>query len=151
MRSYTFLRAPDALTCALPPGGLSVQLVGRLAQVDAEEAYAELATAPPSLDPTTLLALQTHLIPAEDLPPPPAYVHLLGLLQDKPTAAPPAPSSSAGSSGGSGGSGSGRALLRVLRVDVLRSVAGVDLALLESTLQARAQDPALGLPAPAAQ
>ena len=39
----------------------------------------------------------------------------------------------------------------VLRVDVLRTVAGIDLALLESTLQARAQDPALGAPVPAAQ
>jgi hypothetical protein len=121
MPSYALLPARAALTCALPPGGLSVQLVGRLAHADAEDAYAELATAPPSLAPATLLPLHTHLVPAEDLPAPPAAVHVFGLLQDRPRA---------GASAG--------ALARVLRVDLLRAVEGVDLALLERTLAARA-------------
>ena len=121
MPSYAFLPAREALTCALPPGGLSVQLVGRLAHADAESGCAELATAPPSLARASLLHLRTHLVPAEHLPPPPADVHVLGLLQDCPA------------TGGAPG-----ALLRVLRVDLLRAAPGVDVALLERTLAARA-------------
>jgi hypothetical protein len=135
MPSYAFIRAADALTCALPPGGLSVQLVGRLALVDAEEAYAELALAPPA--PAPALPLHTRLIPAEDLPQPPADVHLLGLLQDLPTASSSGGAGAGSSGGGSSSSGGQQLLLRVLRVDVVRPAPGIDLALLEATLLAR--------------
>ena len=156
MPSYTFVRAASAARMALPPGGLHCQLVGRLALVDAEDAYAELddctPVQAPGAAPQSTLALLTNLIPAEDVPAVGTHVHLFGLLQDKPTAASAAraAASSAGSAGEGGAEGAAivtaegaavgvpcSGVLRVLRIDILRVTSGVDLELLESVLKAR--------------
>ena len=152
---------------ALPPGGLHCQLVGRLALVDAEEAYAELDPCTPAQPPCApgampqlALALLTNLIPAEDVPAVGTHVHLFGLLQDKPTAASAARAAGAqqgstsecaaegaavgaavcaaeGAAAGAAVGVSNSGVLRVLRIDILRVASGVDLELLESVLQAR--------------
>lgn len=163
MPSYTFVRAAGAARMALPPGGLHCQLVGRLALVDAEEAYAELDPCTPAQHPCApgampqlALALLTNLIPAEDVPAVGTHVHLFGLLQDKPTAASAARAAGAqqgstsewvaegaavgaaeGAAAGAAVGVSNSGVLRVLRIDILRVASGVDLELLESVLQAR--------------
>jgi hypothetical protein len=142
MPSYTFISALDALALPLPAGGLFIQLVGLLCVVDREECYAELQVGP---DRAITLPLLTLLISPEDMPTPGTHVHLLGLLQDKAVAAD-SPRAGAVAEAGAAGmqeetsapAAPAQAMQRVLRLDIVRTVAGVDLALLEATLKARA-------------
>ena len=140
MPSYTFISALDALALPLPAGGLFIQLVGLLCVVDREECYAELQVGP---NRAIYLPLLTRLISPEDMPTPGTHVHLFGLLLDKAVAADsPRAAAEAGAAGmqeeTSAPAAPAQAMQRVLRLDIVRTVAGVDLALLEATLKARA-------------
>ena len=129
---YTLLLPSEALCCKLPGGGMQVQTVGLLTLVDAEDSYAELEAGE-----GCCLPLLLNLVPADDMPAVAASVHVFGLLYEKSVCGARIDEEGQHRTGAAQGAAPQQVLQRVLKVDFLRKVPGLNLNLLVHSLKTR--------------